>query len=152
MQLAALTRPELIFPQLPGTDRSSILRAFAERLADQGSVHDADELHQRLLEREELGSTAIGSGVAIPHCKLPDLEQVLLAVGIPAQGAVEFGAADQRPVELFFLIVSPATEPAAHLRSLAAISRWLKADEHVQRLLRHRDRESIFAALQGDGD
>ena len=77
-----LTRPELIFSDLPATDRRGVLRELAERVAATGLVRDAGALFRALLEREQLGSTGIGHGVAIPHCKLKGLEQGILAVGI----------------------------------------------------------------------
>lgn len=146
MRLSSLTRPELIFTDLPGADGSTVLRAFAERVVETGVVRDADTLYLRLLEREQLGSTALGQGVAVPHCKIDGLKQVVVAVGLFAKG-IEFGASDGKPVRLLFLVISPANEPAAHLRSLAAISRWVKADNHVNRILKERRPEAIFEML-----
>lgn len=149
-RLASLTRPELIFVGLPGQDRQEMLRAFAEKLAQSGAVEDPEELFQKLWERERLGSTGIGSGVAIPHCKLKGLRHGLVAIGIAEQG-VDFQAVDGRPVTLFFLVVSPSEAPAEHLQVLAAISRWVKADHHVEKVLRLSDRNAIFALLSEEG-
>lgn len=141
--LGSITSPELIFPELPGADRPTVLRAFAERLAEQGLVKDADELYRSLWEREELGSTVISSGVAVPHCKLAGLDRVVVAIGLSRKG-VDFDADDGAPVQLFFLVVSPQESPAGHLRSLAAISKWIKADHHVERILELDDPWSIY--------
>ena len=121
MQLHSLTRSDLIFPNLPGNDARTLLRAFTERLEDGGVVKSANEVYEKLREREELGSTGIGNGVALPHCKLKGINQVVLAVATSAQG-VDFGAVDGEPVRLFFMVLSPVKDPAAHLQSLAAIS------------------------------
>src|ERR1700724_3918944 len=86
-----LTRPELIFFDLPATDRHSVLRELAERVAATGLVRDGGALFRALLEREQLGSTGIGHGGAIPHCKLKGLERGILAVGI-ARPPVEISA------------------------------------------------------------
>ena len=150
MRLASLTRPELIFVGLPGQDRQELLRALAEKLAQSGAVKDAEELFQKLWERERLGSTGIGSGVAIPHCKLKGLRHGVVAIGIAGQG-VDFQAVDGRPVTLFFLVVSPSEAPAEHLQVLAAISRWVKADHHVEKVLRLADRDAIYALLSEEG-
>ena len=149
MQLHSLTRPELIFPNLPGQDTRSILRALAERLVAAEVVGDAGEVYELLREREQLGSTGIGSGVAIPHCKLKGLDRVVLVVGTSREG-VDFGAVDEELVRLFFLVLSPAKDPAAHLQSLAAISKWVKADRHVQRILEQEDAEAIHELLAED--
>lgn len=140
--LAELTRPDLIFPGLAGTDTPSILRELSQRLQATGRVASAETVFERLFEREQLQSTGIGHGVAIPHCKLVELPDVLVAVGIADQG-VDFAAVDGKPVRLFFLVVSPARSPAAHLQSLASISKWVKKDDHVSRLLEMNDAGAI---------
>lgn len=150
MRLDSLTEPALIFPQIDASDRQEVLRSFSDRLADHDVIESADELYAKLLEREELGSTGVGAGVAIPHCKLADLSRVVLAIGITRRG-VDFGAVDTKPVRLFFLVVSPTDAPAVHLQVLAAISRWLKQDSHASRVLELRDPEAIFHLLEEGG-
>lgn len=154
MSLAALVRQDLIFPDVPAAEPAELLRALAERIAARGGVRSADELFQRLWEREQQGSTGIGSGVAIPHCKVPGLRRALIAVGgVPA--GVDFAAADGEPVRLLFVVVSPAESPEEHLRSLAAISRWLrwlKSKGNAARLLALRDPAAVYDLLCGDED
>ena len=145
--LEALTDPHLIFPGLAATDATGVLHEIAGRLAEAGVVADPEALFQRLWEREQLGSTAIGRSIAIPHCKLDGLEHVVLAVGL-APGGVDFGAADAQPVRLFFVVVSPSRSPAEHLQSLAAISRWVKSDGRVERLLGLRDPGEVLDLLR----
>ena len=150
MGLGSLTRPELILSDLPATDPVEVLRVFADRLAKAGVVRDADELFRRLREREQLSSTGIGAGVAIPHCKMPGLKQTVVAVGLAPQG-VDFGAADGKPVRLFFLAVSPEVSPAEHLRVLASISRWVKTGRNAERVLEIRDPQAVYDFLQEEG-
>ena len=150
MSLASLTRPELIFLDLPAGSREEVLRALAARLAAAGLVPSGEELYERLWERELLGSTGIGNGVAIPHCKLPGLRDGVVAVGrVPA--GVDFHAVDGRPVRVFFLVISPSEAPGEHLKILAAISRWIRADQHAGALLEAADRETLFGLLAGEG-
>lgn len=150
MRLDSLTEPDLIFPDLDAAGRDGALRTLADRLARHHGMVEADDLYDKLLEREQLGSTGVGSGVAIPHCKLEGLDEVVLAIGISRKG-VDFGAIDTQPVRLFFVVVSPTGTPAAHLQVLAAISRWLKKDSHVSRLLALQDRRKIYALLEEEG-
>jgi nitrogen PTS system EIIA component len=157
-----ITRPELIVSDLPATNGREVLQALAERVAAAGLVKDAGALVRALLERERLGSTAIGRGVAIPHCKLKGLERGVLALGIARQ-PVEFGTAgpagtadtaspgapaDTEPVSVFFLVLSPDDSPAEHLQTLARISRWVRADRHVETLLHLGDRDAIYDYLK----
>lgn len=127
-ELADLTAEERIFPGLTGTNASSVLREIAERLSGLEPFGDAESLHARLMEREELCSTGVGRGVAIPHCKINGLQQVLVTVGISESG-VDFAATDGKPVHVFLVVVSPSRSPALHLQSLATISRWVKEND-----------------------
>lgn len=150
MRLGALTRSELIFPGLQAPDRPQLLRRLAERIAASGLVKSADELYQKLWEREQIGSTGIGSGIAIPHCKLKGLARGVVAIGTVPEG-VDFGAVDGRPVRLVFLVISPLEAPAEHLQVLAAISRWIKADRHAEGLLSRSDPKAIQQYLEQEG-
>ncbi len=146
MHLKTLTHPGLVFSDLACFDRPTLLRALADRLVHAGHFSDTDELYNRLWEREQLGSTGIGAGVAVPHCKMSGTSQVVVAVALLRKG-VEFGAVDDKPVRLVFLVVSPEDQPAAHLHCLAAISKWIKADNHVERILEADDPSSIYGLL-----
>jgi PTS system nitrogen regulatory IIA component len=150
VRLASLTRPELIFPDLPAQDRDSVLRALAGRIAGLGLVRDAEGLFQKLREREQLGSTGVGAGVAIPHTKLPGLEEEIVAIAMVPEG-VGFGAADGQPVRLLFLVLSPSSAPAAHLQVLAAISRWLRVPGKAEHLVELRDPAAVVQFLEEDG-
>lgn len=147
MHLGELTKPDFVFVGLAGSDRPTVLKAMADRLVSSSTLDDADALYQRLWEREELGSTAIGSGVAIPHCKIKNLDEVLVAIGTSNRG-VDFASEDQQPVRLLFLIVSPEGKPAAHLRSLSAISKWVKNRANVDQILEMEDPEAIYQLLK----
>jgi len=150
VRLGSLTRPDLIFPDLPAADRPEALRALAARLAGLGLVESGEDLFQRLWEREQLGSTGIGAGIAIPHCKLPGLVHGIVAVGL-VPGGVDFGAADGRPVKVLFLVVSPDGAPAEHLQILAAISRWVRAGRHAERILALREPGEVYDLLRDEG-
>lgn len=139
-----------IYLDLPGGSMSETLSEMARRLEASGDVKDAPDLTARLLEREKLGCTGLGNGLAIPHCKLAGLDGVLLAIGV-VPGGVDFRALDGRPVRLVLLVLSPADWPAGHLQALARISRLVKtpgvteailsagAPEEVSRVLREAD-------------
>src|ERR1700743_691867 len=96
--VGTLIRRELVFPDLPATDRGGVLRALADRLAASGQrrMSNGARLFQALWEREQLGSTGLGDGVAIPHCKLRGLGHGMVAVGLARPG-VAFDAPDGVP-------------------------------------------------------
>ena len=148
MHLHTLVDRELIFPGVAAFDAATVLRAFADRIVASGRLSDADALFQALWEREQLGSTGIGQGVAVPHCKLTEVDDVLLAIG-HVDKPIDFGAVDGQPVQLFFVVISPEATPAAHLQGLAAISRWVQeSGDGVERLVALSDPDAIDAALR----
>jgi PTS system nitrogen regulatory IIA component len=146
-QPESLIDPRLAFPAIPGQTREEILRELSRRVAAQGVVPDAGELADRLLDRERLGCTGLGGGIAIPHCKLSDIDRVAIAVASTAQ-PVDFGAADGKPVSLIFLVASPATGAAAHLQALARVSRLLRAPGVADGLRRASTRESLLDVIR----
>lgn len=151
MRLGSFTRPELVFPRLADDSRESVLRSLAERMATAGAITDAGNFYKQLMERENLGSTGIGGGVAVPHCKLHDLDRVLLAIGM-SEHPIDFDAADGEPVRLFFVVAAPEKTPTEHLKTLAAISRWVKHPGHVNQILELEDPTAIIDLLDEDAE
>ncbi len=144
----SLADPRRIFHHLPGATRETVLEEMAVRLAERGLVPDARELWEKLLDRERLGCTGLGGGVAIPHCKLRDLAGIVAAVASTAV-PVDFGAADKIPIDLIFLVASPADAPAAHLQTLARISRVLRTPGVVGALRGAGSAEQMADVLRG---
>jgi PTS system nitrogen regulatory IIA component len=120
-----LLRHNLIIDDIEASDKIGVLREFARLLKSADKIADEDELVRVLLEREMLGSTGIGDGVAIPHGKLHVVPEMIVAFGRSRKG-VNYGSIDSKPVYLFFLLVTPEDMPGEHLRTLARISRILK--------------------------
>jgi nitrogen PTS system EIIA component len=151
MRLGSFTRPELVFPRLEDDSRESVLRSLADKIAAAGAISDAGNFFRQLMERENLGSTGIGGGVAIPHCKLHNLDRVLLAIGV-SERPIDFDAADGEPVRLFFVVAAPEKTPTEHLKTLAAISRWVKHPGHVRQILELEEPAAIIDLLDEDGE
>jgi PTS system nitrogen regulatory IIA component len=104
-----------------------------------------------LLERERLGSTGIGDGIAIPHGKLKDLDQLVLSFGRSSQG-VDFESMDGKPVHLFFLLVAPESCAGIHLRALARIARLLKNGVVRKKLGSMSDRDEIYNLIKQEDE
>lgn len=145
--LQTLVDSRLVFPDLQARSMDEALTDLAGRLAVARVVPDGADLARRLLEREKLGSTGLGGGIAIPHCKLKDVQDVVLAVGTAPAG-VDFKSSDGIPVSLIFLILSPADLPALHLQALARISRVLRRAGVAERLRGARSASEIAQALR----
>ena len=142
-----LVDSRLVFADLPGATREDVLRALSARIGALGLVPDPGALVERLLEREKLGCTGLGGGIAIPHCKLPDLDDVVIALATTAV-LIDFGAPDGIPVRVLFLVASPVAAAAAHLQALARISRLLRTPGVADALRQANSVERLRDALR----
>lgn len=147
MQLAHFLDCDAIKTALPGGNKRSLLKQLAE-LAGQRLGIDASSILTGLNEREQLGSTGFGHGVAIPHAKIEGLNRIY---GLFARlgDAVEYKAIDGKPVDLVFLLLSPPGVGAEHLKALAAISRVTRDAATLDRLRGARSRDALAAVLMG---
>ena len=138
-----------IILEMKALGKDGALRELSSLAAVQCGRFTEQTIHTVLLEREAIGSTGVGNGVAIPHGKLDGLDQILLCFGRSRNGVL-FDAIDNRPVYLFVLLLSPATKAAEYLQTLARISKILKSSSNRQRLLDCTTKEEIvtlFASL-----
>ncbi len=141
-----LLQEKLIIEEIGATDKKGVLREFARLLKAANSIDDEEGLVRVLLEREALGSTGIGDGVAIPHGKLPLHPDMTVAFGRSVKG-VEYDAMDGRPVSLFFLLITPEDRPGDHLKALARISRILKNPQLRERLRNAINRQELMTII-----
>ncbi|AMK16401.1 PTS system nitrogen regulatory IIA component [Sphingobium sp. MI1205] len=109
---------------------------------------DADVVSEALFERERLGSTGFGGGVAIPHAKIPGLER-MSGVVVLLDPPIMFDAVDEAPVDIVFGLLSPVDSGAEHLKTLARVSRYLRDDANVARLRGANSTEALHALLAG---
>jgi len=116
---------DLVIDDIKAIDKNGVLREFAGLLIAAGKVREEDGIVRVLAEREALGSTGIGDGVAIPHGKVRGLREIIVAFGRSRNG-VDFQSLDGKPVTLFFLLLTPDDNSGDHLKVLARISRILK--------------------------
>ena len=149
--LDLLTSEALVAPALTGTTKTAVLRELAEHLSRQNGEIDAGRLVEVLWERERLGSTAIGDGIAIPHGKLPGLTGVIGAFGRHVAG-VDFDSLDGSPTHLFFLLVAPEDSVGQHLKALARGSRLLKDRAFRDKLLAAADGAEIFRLIREEDE
>ena len=128
-----------IIPTLEATTKEDAIREMVDKLVNTGEINDADKVINVLLEREKLGSTGIGEGVAIPHGKSDAVENVV-ALFARSEKGVAFDALDGEPVYLLFLLIAPTTQEAisSHLKVLARVSRLLK-DVYFRKALRNAE-------------
>ena len=134
MRLRSFLRPAAVVADLTSSDKSGVLRELAHALAAVDPLIDEQRVFQALEEREMLGSTGLGHGVAIPHAKVNELAKIHAAFGRSARG-VEFQSLDSEPVHLFFMLIAPHREVGHHLMALERISKLLHDQDTRQDLL-----------------
>ena len=133
MKISELLDPAAIVVDLKGAGKKDVLAELTDALLEVDKSLDRDDVLRVLMERERLGSTGIGDGVAIPHGKLKQLDQLRISFGLSKSG-VDFDSMDGKPAQLFFLLVAPEESVGVHLKTLARISKLLKSPTVRERL------------------
>jgi nitrogen PTS system EIIA component len=151
MKILDILPKKAIIPDLKGRTKKQVLDELIDALLQEKPELDRERLMAVLLERERLGSTGIGDGIAIPHGKLKDLDQLILSFGKSALG-VDFESMDGKPVHLFFLLVAPENCTGIHLRALARIARLLKNAPVRRRLTSVGTQDEIYAVIQQEDE
>ncbi len=148
MRLNSFIVREAIVLNLTATTRDSAITEMIQSLKNAGQFTDADvaDITAAVLRREQLGSTGIGQGVAIPHSRHRDVPNLVGTVAISTQG-LAFDSIDGEPVHVLFLLISPDQQPGPHLRALDAVVQKTKDVELVSKLRAARSAEEIWALL-----
>jgi PTS system nitrogen regulatory IIA component len=144
MKISDLLSPTDVMIDVSTSNKQRLLQEFAAKAADSLGLH-VDQIAPYLLKREELGSTGIGRGVAIPHARLPDLQRpygVLAKLKQP----IEFDAIDGQPVDIVFVLLLPAAEDG-QLGALALVARTLRPPENLARLRSAKNASELYSAI-----
>ena len=145
MPLTDLVAPSAVIPALKVNNKKQAIHELAAKAA-QLTGQNERAIFEILLQREKLGSTGVGSGVAIPHGKLPKLAK-LFGLFARLDRPIDFEALDAQPVDLIFLLLAPEAAGADHLKALARVARLLRDPEIARKLRDCRDAEALYAVL-----
>lgn len=147
MRLRDYLRPELVLTDLTAPDMPSTLQAIAGHLADAGAVDSAEAALSGLKAREEIHTTVLGHGMALPHTTLPGLEQPVVLVAV-AREPIPFGPEEAEPVRIFFALLSPPNREGEHIKILARICRLVRHESFVEELLAAPSSEAALAFIR----
>lgn len=146
MRIISLLKKEYIINSLEATTKTGVLAEFAEALAGRTGISPARVSHI-LEEREKLGTTGIGDGVAIPHGKLEEIRDTVIFFG-RSEAGIPFNSMDGRPVHIFFILIAPENTNGKHLKILARISRMLKDEKFRTDLLKAGTVDSLYNIIE----
>jgi nitrogen PTS system EIIA component len=145
MPLMDLVTPQAVLPTLRAGNKKQALHDVAAKAAELTGLGDR-EIFEVLLQRERLGSTGVGGGIAIPHGKMAGLDR-LFGLFARLERPIDFQAMDGEPVDLMFVLLAPESAGADHLKALAQIARFLRDPSLVQSLRACRDRAALYALI-----
>jgi PTS system fructose-specific IIA component/PTS system nitrogen regulatory IIA component len=148
MKFADFVSRDAIRANLEAEDKEGAIQEMVQALLDAGKIDSNEQasIVKAILKREELGSTGIGRGVAVPHTKHPSVDQLVGTVAVSSKG-VSFDSLDGEKVQLLFLLISPPDRPGDHLRALENISRQLRDDTFCRFLRQAKNAEDIQQLL-----
>jgi nitrogen PTS system EIIA component len=146
MKITEVLKKEFILEQLISRTKRDVLQELADVILNEQADYHPEETVNILLEREKLGSTGIGDGIAIPHGKLNIIDTLAISFGRSREG-IDFNAMDGRPVHLFFLLLAPENAAGKHLKMLAKLSRMLKDATFRKNLLEAASREDLYRII-----
>ena len=146
MRLDQMFKIEFLNDHLSSHTKTDVLTELVTVLIESGLPIDRTKAIDVLQQREKLGSTGIGDGVAIPHAKVPDLQELVVAFGRSREG-IAFDAIDGKPVQLFFLLLAPENSTGQHLKALAKISKMLKTPDFRKKLIDAKTKGDLFKTI-----
>lgn len=149
MKFADFIVPDAVKSELIADEKEGVIQEMVQALLDAGGIQkdEFESIVKAILKREELGSTGIGRGVAVPHTKHPSVDRLVGTVAVSGEG-VDFDSLDGEKVHLFFLLISPPDRPGDHLRALENISRQLRDETFCRFLKQSKTREEIQTLLE----
>lgn len=145
MRISELLSKKAIIADLKAGDKKGTIDELAQA-ASNSTKAEAKQIAAVLIEREQLGSTGIGGGIAIPHGKLADVDSIAIGFGLSKKG-VEYDSLDKKPVHIFFLLLTPENSTGGHLKVLAQISKLLKMDSFKQDLVNADSVDEIYEVI-----
>jgi nitrogen PTS system EIIA component len=146
MQIIDMFKKEYIIEDLKAKSKRAVLAELSEIFTHYHTGIQSEAMVEVLLDREKLGSTGIGDGIAIPHGKLKGLDNLVISFGRSREG-IDFDAIDGKPVHIFFLLMAPESSTGQHLKALAKISRMLKDQEFRSSLMSAKNTEELYQKI-----
>ena len=144
MHLEEILEPQRCFCHMDWSSKKRILSGISELLAQQLNKLDATEVYNALMAREHLGSTGLGNGIAIPHCRVKNCSEIVGSL-VTLKEPVDFDAIDGKPVDLLFVLIVPEERTDEHVRTLAAVAELLSDEDFCFTLRTTNDSNDMYS-------
>lgn len=146
MKLTQYIRPDCFIPALQERTREEALRALVRVVAEKGFIKDDRDVFARLMERESIQSTAVGNGIAIPHCFIDEVPDLIIAVA-RSPGGLDFDSFDGKPTHVVFLLMGNRQEHSLHLKALARIARLIRSTAFIEKIVSSQSVQDMVRAF-----
>lgn len=147
MDISSLLSSNRVLCQQESTSKKRVLEDIAEHMSDNHTELSANDVFNALIAREKLGSTGIGNGIAIPHCRIADCKKVMAMLVTLKQG-IDFDAIDNEKVDVIFVLVVPEDANDNHLKTLASIAEKFSSEETLKKVRAAEDNQALILALE----
>ncbi len=147
MQLTSFIAKDCVIPELEADNKAEVLKELTHLTFEQKKMKNMGPALDQIMARETTESTGIGHGIAVPHARVSGLKSLVCSVGRVPNG-LDFSAVDKKPVHLIFLIFYPPTQQTTYLNFVATVAKLLRNDEHLETMLKAKDANEMFAALE----
>ncbi|NKB34136.1 MAG: PTS IIA-like nitrogen regulatory protein PtsN [Pseudomonadales bacterium] len=143
MQLEDILTPDRCFCQLDGVSKKRVLTQVSELLGKQFATLDESEVFNAIMAREQLGSTGLGGGIAIPHCRVPHCKGIIGAL-VTLKAPIDFDAIDGKPVDLLFVLIVPEEKTDEHVKTLAGLAELFNDPDFCYTIRQTQDSEDLY--------
>ena len=147
IKLTRYIRPDCFLPVLQERTREEALRSLVHAVASRGYLRDEQDVYAKLMERESIQSTAVGNGIAIPHCFTDDVPDLIIAVA-RSPGGLDVDSFDGKPTHVVFLLMGNREEHSLHLKALARIARLIKSTAFIEKIVASSTVEDMVQAFE----
>ena len=150
MDMDSILTPDRVFRTLHAGSKKRAIELAAQRIAEALPELNASKVYRNLIEREKLGSTGLGNGVAIPHCRLSSCSKIIGSLFVFDKG-IDFSSLDEIPVQIMFVLLVPESETSQHLATLAGLAEKFQDEDYRQALIHAEDDETLYQLARQPG-
>ena len=149
MKLTDILRKEYIVPKLSGNTKEECITNLIDTLAEDKVITNRERIFKSVMAREEIMTTGVGNGIAIPHCKDDATKSFAVALGI-TENSIDFDSIDGNPVHIIFLLIGPESQPGMHIKLLSRISRLMSKEDIRDKILTTKTAEELHQILTAE--